>query len=189
MNERGNVTLYGLFLLIVVSLISLHFIKLRVEETADNQKLQKILLCAKESNGVIKSFYDEISRSNKFLKALTVTEYTTITIPIYGIIASKSAAQAKKVIKSIQLTQLFSHLNKLRALAAKNCYLSLNAYKTPYRLSLPTGFKRNQYDEAMLRGEQWQYANMSEENTIRNQIKTTPSWSIKSSIVRKGWRF
>lgn len=186
MNEKGNTTLLGLVLIMAISFLFLFLIKKRIEYTKAREDFQKLLLCSKETNGATKEFYDKISESNTFLKALTITEYTTITIPIYGVIASKSAAQAIRVIKAIQVGYLISYLNKLRVLTQKECYLSPNIYKTPFELQLSSGFKRNEFEEAKIRGNTWKYINFGAQKIVVTKLQFTPNWSIKSSLLNKG---
>lgn len=189
MNERGNTTLFGLMLVMVISMIGLHLIKLRVDYTKSNEQFQKLLLCSKETNGETKQFYDRISKSNAFIKALTITEYTSTVIPIYGVVASNSAAQAVEAIKLIQVGYLLSYLNKLRELTQKNCFLSPNIYKTPYELSITSGLERNQFEEAKLRGDNWKYANMNAKSMIVTKLQFKPNWEIKSSLMSLGMPF
>lgn len=184
MNERGSTSFFGIGIIMVCALLTLFLIKKRIDMTKKNEALQKILLCAKESNGQLKEFFDQIETSNKVLKALTVTEYSSTAIPIYGVVASKSAAQAKKVIKGVQIGFLISYLNNLRLLAQKECYLTPLAYRTPFELQL-TGFKRNQFDEAKRRGDTWNYSNLSKTNIITNKVQLSPNWKIESSLINR----
>lgn len=189
MNERGSTSFLGIGIIMICALLALFLIKKRIDMTKSNEALQKIILCAKESNGRLKEFFDKIERSNKFLKALTITEYSSISIPVYGIVATKSAAQAKRAIKAIQVGYLVSYLNNLRLMSQKKCYLSPLAYRTPYELHFSSGFKRNKFDEAKRRGETWKYSNLSQTNIITNKIRLSPNWRVESSLISRDLPF
>lgn len=189
MNERGSTTLFGITIIMALSLCALFFIKKRIDYTLENEKLQKLLLCTKKTNGITKDFFDKMSQTNNYLKTLTMTKYGSILIPIYGVMASKSAAQAIKIVKAIQVGYLISHLNKLKELTQNNCYLSPNTYTTPFELALNSGFKRNRYEEAKLRGKTWKYANLNSKKMIVTKLQFIPTWKIKSTLLNLGTPF
>lgn len=182
MNESGNATLFGLIVIMTFTMMALYLVKKRVDYTTSTEDFQKLLLCTKETNGVTKLFFDRISDSNAVLKALTITEYSSTAIPIYGAIASKTASQAIEVTKRVQLGYLLSYLNKLRELRQKKCYISPNIYKTPFELALTAGFERNQFEEAKLRGDTWKYINLGNNKFIQTKLQLNPTWTIQSSL-------
>lgn len=182
MNESGNATFFGLIVIMTFTMMALYLVKKRVDYTTSTEDFQKLLLCTKETNGATKLFFDRVTDSNALLKALTIAEYSSTAIPVYGAVASKTAAQAIEITKLVQIGYLLSYLNKLRELTQKKCYMSPNIYKTPFELAISSGFERNEYEEAKLRGDTWKYINLGNNKLIQTKLQLNPTWTIQSSL-------
>ncbi len=190
MNEKGSASLLGLVMILTISLIGLSLISKRINQTTNTREFQKMLLCTKEINGIVRDFSTKIIKSNKTLKLLTVAEYTSITIPVYGIFASKSAKAAKKIIKGFQLAFLASYLKNISSLHSKNCYFSPNLYITPFQTKI-LDFHRNHFSEVKKRRKKWRYLSYTKDKRkfISNSIKFTKKIKVESSLTKMDWLF
>ncbi|MBT4793357.1 MAG: hypothetical protein HON90_17430 [Halobacteriovoraceae bacterium] len=154
MNERGSTTLFGISLLILISLIGLHILSKRINEHKDLHSKQSLLLCTKKINGETQQYIKKIQRYNKALKLLTLGKAISLFIPGANVATSSGMRQAIKVLKLIQLKLAFSYVKNITIEFNKHCYFSPNLLITPFQYKL-VGFSRNKFNEALPRGNKW----------------------------------
>jgi hypothetical protein len=185
MNEQGNSVVFSMLVLLLCTLIGLSFINNRLKNIGKQKRLQALLICTKKLNGKSRVFIERMEKTNSILKTLTITKAASTTIPIYGAVASKSIKMIKKLIKATQRIMLISFMNFTAQVSLKECSVSPNIYKTPYKVSSRMNLKRNLYDQAILRGNTWKFISKKGRNYIQNKFQIKPRLRIKTYFLKK----
>lgn len=134
MNESGSTTLLGVCLLLLFSYLGLTHLSQRIDGSKNIQHKQKVLLCAKELNGLTTKFINNISFTNSTLKYLTIGKYTSLLIPFPGLnLATKQGvARAITITKASQMAFRLQYLARLKKVTLHSCSTGLNSYQTPF---------------------------------------------------------
>jgi hypothetical protein len=185
MNEKGNSLIFSMLVLLLCSILGLNFIHTRLTNIGKQKRLQSLLICTKKLNGKSRVFIERMEKTNSILKTLTITKLASTTIPIYGAVAAKSIKVIKKIIKAAQRVILISFLNFVAYTALKNCSITPNIYKTPYKVTKSLDLTRDAYDQAILRGNTWFFTSKLGGNIIRNKFKIKPQLRVKTYFLKR----
>lgn len=153
-NQKGNITFYGMLLLLFMSYIFVHFIFRQQQNYLEIKERSKVFLCQKSLIIHTENFLKNIEILNFAMKSQAVIQTVSIFFPGMNL-AALTTAQIKQLIQLKQAAELVSYLKNLTILSSKKCAIDSSAYKTPYELSI-LDFKRNSVGETILRKKEWQ---------------------------------
>jgi len=184
MNEKGNAFFFSIVLMLLLSSVGLIFIKKRLIQVKRSTEKQKLLLCAKSTNGKTSQFIRFIQKTDLTIAALTTASTASVFIPGYGQIASQSFKKVRRIVQKSQVASLFSYLNFIRLKTKQKCTFSPFIYRTPYKLSFKSGFERNLIGQTKKRGHNWSYFNIGKRSIIVNKYNLNKI-KIKSYFASK----
>lgn len=155
MNQKGEATLFGVLLLVVMSGL-LTLCGLELEKSLRTLKRRTTLfLCVKETKGELQRYLKFMGRTNWALENIGKAQLVAVFIPgLQG--AALEADKLKKMIKAMQNSTLPLYLARLKELKSKGCPINPQMLMTPFMLTA-SGYKRDVTEAATLRKRQWTY--------------------------------
>lgn len=156
MNERGEITILGCFLiLILMSIVLLCGLELRRSYKL-MQTRTKLFLCVKETKGELNEYMKFMGQTNWGIKNLNRVSVITLFIPgLQGV--SANADRAKKFLQYVQEGRSAFYLKTLKDIQKKKrCPVDPRMYLTPFQLGTRL-FKRDGEGALMLRENVWNY--------------------------------
>lgn len=155
MTQKGEVTLFGVLLLVVISGL-LTLCGLELEKGFRTLKRRTgLFLCVKETKGELQRYLIFMGRTNWALENIGKAQLIAVLIPgLQGV--GLEADKMKKVIKALQNSTLPLYLGRLKELKNRGCPLDPQMLLTPFRLAT-SGYKRELSEAASLRKKQWTY--------------------------------
>lgn len=168
MNQKGEVTLLSMLLILTLSgLILLSSLELRKSFKLLEKRTQ-LFLCVKETKGEFHHFMKFMGRTNWGIKNINRVGLIMMFIPgLQG--ASMESEKLKKYLQYAQEARLVSYLKTLNDLRSKSCPLDPRMFITPFKLGTRL-FQRNAEGAVVLREEEWTYYFLSKPYLL--QIKT-----------------
>lgn len=155
MNEKGEVTLLGIFILVTLTGV---LILCQLELRNSFRLLQKrtnLFLCVKETKGELNEYLKFMGQTNWAIKNINKAKLVMLVIPgLQG--ASFNTEKARKLIMHLQNLRLVSYLKTLSSLKSKGCPIDPIMPITPFKISL-TSYQRDMHGAAILRKEEWTY--------------------------------
>ena len=155
MNQKGEVTLLSIMLLIgMMSILTLQALKLR-QSMRLLQKRNELFLCVKESKGELNKYLKFMGRTNWGIKNVRRASLIMAFIPgLQG--GALQAEKVKKILIQIQNLSLIPYLKKIKDLKAQGCPIDPRMLITPFEIN-PKGYARDSMDAARLRNKRWSY--------------------------------
>lgn len=155
MNQKGEVTLFTVMVVFVLSsLLLLCQLELR-RSYGLLQKRTHLFLCTKETKGELDQHLTLMGKSNWAIENAQKARLIMLLIPgLQG--ASGSVENVKKAIMKYQDVKAFLYLAKLKTLKSRGCPMDTRVFMTPFQLKIQ-GHARDQYSRARLREETWTY--------------------------------
>lgn len=180
MNNKGNTTLLGITILMILSIIGLNLLSKRVKSFTLLKDKQELLLCTKKINGETRKLINRMEISNTSLKLLTIGKRISLISVIFapGVSLSTQSGIKKAIFlgKRFQDILIFSYLNFLRIQLTSKCSIALAAFKTPYKLSF-LKLKRNSYNQVRARKKVWTIS------TAKGPFQIRTLFNLKSKRV------
>lgn len=167
MNQKGEVTLLGVFIIFVLTGV---FLLCALELQLSYKRLQQrshLFLCVKEAKGELHLYLKFMGRTNWAIKNIQIARLVMLVIP--GLqAASFNSDKIKKLIIFMQIAERASYLKTLASLKRKSCPLDPRMFITPFQLE-GLDYRRDLTDRAILRSKQWNYLFSSIDLEIKEQ--------------------
>ena len=180
MNQKGEVTLLSMLLILTLSgLVLLSSLELRKSFKLLEKRTQ-LFLCVKETKGEFHQFMKFMGRTNWGIKNINRVSLITMFIPgLQG--ASMEAQKLKKYLQYSQGMRLVSYLKTLNDLRTKSCPLDPRMYITPFKLGTRL-FQRDAEGAVVLRERKWTYYFLSKPYLLQIKIDLQ-NWERPKSQV------
>lgn len=168
MNQKGEITLVSMLLILTLSsLILLSSLELR-KSFKLLEKRTHLFLCVKETKGEFHHFMKFMGRTNWGIKNINRAALIMMFIPgLQG--ASMETQKLKKYLQYSQEVRLVSYLKTLNELRTKSCPLDPRLFITPFKLGTRL-LQRNAEGAIILREEEWTYYFLSRPYLLQIKI-------------------
>ncbi len=180
MNQKGEVSLMGILVLVVLTgIVMLGALELEHSYRKLQHRTQ-LFLCTKEAKEELALYLRFMGKTNWAIKNTHRAGMIMIFIPgLQG--ASMNAEKIKRIIIKLQNLKLASYLKTLRNLTQKSCALDPRMFITPFNLG-PLGYQRTSEGVALLRKNQWSYLFHEPPYALSLKIQLLTLESLKPKI-------
>ena len=122
MNEKGSTTLFGVFVLLMITSWGLLLLKSRLTKYDQLQDKMHVTLCSKRLNGKLGEYVGTMEKYNTTLALLTTGKALGLLIPVLGTVtAQTSTYYGIKIVKGIQLYETAEFMIFLGKQLQKGC--------------------------------------------------------------------
>ncbi len=181
-NEKGEVTLFCVLLLVVLSgLLTLCALELE-HSFRLMKKRTNLILCVKETKGELDRYFVTMGRLNWVLKNIRLAQAAAIFFPPiapYVLYAEK----LRRVTKGLQATALIPYFAKIIELKKRGCPLDPRLAINPFVLGKDFGFQRTSLGAAKLRSKKWTYYFYDKPYALSLTIDATRMESLWPKII------
>jgi hypothetical protein len=181
MKQKGEGLLFFVMVLLCLSgLLLLSALELK-KSFSLLEKRTHLYLCAKETKGEFMLYLILMGRTNWAIKNLNRLKLITMIIPgLQGV--SGNADRARRILQGYQNYKLISHLNTLRRMKQKGCFLDPQLFITPFMLNA-VGYQRDNEGAALLRKTKWTYYYLQKPYLLTHEVDLQSFQRPKPKIV------
>ena len=181
MKQKGEGLLFFVMVLMALSgLMLLSALELK-KSFSLLEKRTHLYLCAKETKGEFMEYLILMGRTNWAIKNLNRIKLITMIIPgLQGV--SGNADKARRILQGYQNYKLISHMNTLRRMKGKGCFLDPQLFITPFILNA-VGYQRDNEGAALLRKTKWTYIYLQKPYLLTHEVDLTSFQRVKPKII------
>ncbi|MBP9674977.1 MAG: hypothetical protein KBD63_07770, partial [Bacteriovoracaceae bacterium] len=152
-NNQGNITLIGMFLLLLLSSYSLFAIMIWQKNSKNIYIRLKTYECFHQLTLFTQNYIQHIHELNRYIKITQTVKNWSGMIPVLSGVSS-SAKAAQEILKTMQNAKHFSFLKKIAEQENRLCQGKWSFAKSPY-VTQGIFLGRKQDQTVPLRGSQW----------------------------------
>ena len=170
-NERGSITVFGLLLILMASLLFISYVNNKKYQHLYLQKNLKQILCVKEANGLLKKSIKQINTLNYIIALMSGVSIILppITKP-YLELGKKGAILFQNIII------LNSKKNFVTLFNNSSCLLYKKIFTLPYKFHTPFKVARNFIGITKIKRYKWK------KDIVIGKIKFVTSYEIYSAF-------